>query len=92
MSNDCDLDPGVLTPISHMPSFSKYAGWRMADIPEGFWGFLWEKAGYGRFGGRRGVPGRLADYMETYCGFWQEPRPTWSYDWPYLHKVAHERL
>jgi len=51
----------------------------MGEIKPGFWKFMWEKAGYGRFGERRGWQGRLADYMETYCGFWQEDRPKANY-------------
>ena len=78
-------DCGPLNPESLVPHIRKYAGRKMSDVPKGFWRFMWDKAGYGSFGQRRGWSGRISDYMEAHCGFWQEPRPEWAYEQPNPH-------
>ena len=75
-------DCGVLTPDSQVPHLRKYAGRKMSEVPKWFWQFMWDKAGYGGFGERRGWQGRIADYLEAHCGFRQEPRPVWAYEAP----------
>ena len=52
----------------------------MGEVPLRFWEFMWTRAGYGDFGERRGWQGRVADYLEIHCGFWQDPRPAWAYE------------
>lgn len=52
----------------------------MADVPRQFWCYLWYVARYNSFDIRRAWQGRVAEYLEKYCGFTTEHKYVNAWD------------